>query len=164
MHNPRCDQNTTQFTELIYNKQLKRLSGTCRYCKQTERKRQRKKGRKITFAAHFEENFSYTFITFIFTVSIFEATLPALLATVGRYLPSSVVTQASMASSVTRLKMSEVEADGAGRQTACRSQRRSCGRPRSSVRMLPRRQGQTVTVTVAVLVRPEAPSRSTTGT
>ena len=79
-------------------------------------------------------------------------------------LPSRVVTHASMASKVTRLKMSDVEADGTGRQTMCLSHLLSLCFPLSSVCMAPRRQGQMVTVTVPVLVRPEAPSRSTTGT
>lgn len=79
-------------------------------------------------------------------------------------LPSRVVTQASMASKVTRLNISDVEADGTGRQTMCLSHLLSFCLPRSSVCIPPRRQGQMVTVTVPVLVRPEAPSRSTTGT
>lgn len=78
--------------------------------------------------------------------------------------PSRVVTQASMANRVTRLKMRDGEVEVTGRQTMCFSHLLSFCLPLSSVCMPPRRQGQMVTVTVPVLVRPEAPSRSTTGT
>lgn len=80
------------------------------------------------------------------------------------HLPRSVVTQASMDNRVTKLNMSDVEGDGTGRQTMCFSHLSSFGLPLSSVCIPPRRQGQMVTVTVPVLVSPEAPSRSTTGT
>lgn len=83
---------------------------------------------------------------------------------VEQNLPSRVVTQASMASKVTKLNMREGEVDVTGRQTTCLSHLLSLCVPLSSVCMPPRRQGQMVTVTVPVLVRPEAPSRSTTGT
>lgn len=79
-------------------------------------------------------------------------------------LPSRVVTQASMASNVTKLKMRDGEADGAGRQTTFLSHLGSLCLPLFSVCMPPCRHGQMVTVTVPVLVKPEAPSRSTTGT
>lgn len=80
------------------------------------------------------------------------------------HLPSRVVTHASMDNRVTRLKMRDVDGDGSGRHTACLSHLLSFCFPLSSVCMPPRRQGQMVTVTVPVLVSPEAPSRSTTGT
>lgn len=79
-------------------------------------------------------------------------------------LPSSVVTQASRASRVTILKISDGEVEGRGRHTVCLSQPLSLCLPRSSARMPPLRQGHTFTVTVPVLVRPDAPSRSTMGT
>lgn len=69
-----------------------------------------------------------------------------------------------MASNVTRLNMRDGKVDCTGRQTMCLSHLLSLCLPLSSVCMPPRRQGQMVTVTVPVLVRPEAMSRSTTGT
>lgn len=59
--------------------------------------------------------------------------------------PSSVATQARMASRAAVLSPGEGEAEGMGRQ-------------------MPRRQGHTETVSVPVLLRPEPLSRRTTGT
>ena len=88
--------------------------------------------------------------------------------TVSKYLPSSVATQARMASRAAVLRPGEGSDDCWGRHTASLSQSHSPSTclffSLSPARDPPLRQGQTDTVTVLVLVRPDVPSLSTRGT
>lgn len=85
-----------------------------------------------------------------------------------QYLPSRVATHARMASRAAVLSPGEGREDCWGRHTASLSQSHSpsvsLSFPFSPARAPPLRQGQTDTVTVPVLVRPDVPSLSTSGT
>ena len=80
-------------------------------------------------------------------------------------LPSKVATQARMASRAAVLSPGDGDEDCWGRHTASRSHSPSvCCLSFSVARAPPRRHGHTVTVTVPVLVMPDAPSRRMRGT
>lgn len=86
----------------------------------------------------------------------------------SKYLPRSVATQARMASRAAVLSPGEGSVDCWGRHTASLSQSHSpsvcLSFSFSPARAPPLRQGQTDTVTVPVLVRPDVPSLRTSGT